>query len=148
MRRRVMPTSPPTERRRQFGAVLRQAPGLVASLALGFLSACAAPADVDTPPQKWQDLEVRVETRPSPPAAGMNEFLVIATGERGRPAYDLVVSLRTSEDDPWKQAIQDGQVGVYRRAAELQAVSRTALQVQIRRGAAAGVLRFPFTPAR
>ena len=74
----------------------------------------------------------------------MNEVLVIATAERGRPAYDLIVSLRTSDRDPWKQAIPDGQVGVYRRAAELDPVARTALQVQIRRGTTECVLRFPF----
>jgi hypothetical protein len=86
-----------------------------------------------------------VETRPDPPVPGMNEFLIMATGERGRPTYDLIVSLRTSDGDPWKQAIQDGQVGVYRRAAALEPVSRSVLQVQVRRGAEQGVLRFPFT---
>jgi hypothetical protein len=111
-------------------------------------AACTSQGDIDTPAQKWQDLDVRVESRPSPPSAGMNEFLVIATGERNRPAYDLIVSLRSSDADPWKQAIQDGQVGVYRRAAELQAPGRTVLQVQLRRGSAEGVLNFPFNLAR
>jgi hypothetical protein len=115
---------------------------------VALLAACADSDNMDTPAQKWQGLDVRVETRPSPPAVGMNEFLVIATGDRGRPAYDLIVSLRSSDADPWKQAIQDGQVGVYRRAAELDAVARNSLQVQIRRGATESVLRFPFTVKR
>ncbi len=111
------------------------------------LVACAQPAGVDTPPQQWHGIDVRVESRPSPPQTGMNEFLVIASGERGRPAYDLIVSLRSSDKDAWKQAIQDGQVGVYRRAAALEVPGRTVLQVQIRRGSEEGVLNFPFTPA-
>jgi len=117
---------------------------LLALLAAG----CAQPPGADTPPQRWKDLDIRVETRPSPPVNGMNEFLIMATGERGRPAYDLVVSLRTADSDPWKQAIEDGQVGVYRRAALLDtAAHRTALQVAIRRGDSQGVLTFPLSPS-
>lgn len=86
---------------------------------------------------------MRVESRPSPPRTGMNEFLVMTTGERGRPVYDLIVSLRTDDHDEWKQAIQDGQVGVYRRAAEVAPGIRSTLQVQIRRNDVESTLRFP-----
>ena len=110
---------------------------------LGALSACGGDQAVDIPAQKWQGVDVRVEVRPSPPRTGMNEFLVMATGERGRPAYDLIVSLRTDDQDEWRQAIQDGQVGVYRRAAEVAPGTRSVLQVQIKRNGAEGVLRFP-----
>ena len=103
---------------------------------------------MDAPVQKWQDMEVRVESRPSPPRAGMNEFLVMTTGERGRPVYDLIVSLRTDDQDEWKQAIQDGQVGVYRRAVEVAPGTRSVLQVQIKRKSEAGVLRFPLNLSR
>lgn len=110
---------------------------------LGILSACGGSRPADAPAQKWHDVDVRVETRPSPPLPGMNEFLVMVTGERGRPVYDLVVSLRTDDQDAWKQAIQDGQVGVYRRAAEVEPGSRSVLQVQIKRNGTESVLRFP-----
>jgi hypothetical protein len=112
---------------------------------LGALPACGGERVADTPAQKWQDVEVRVETRPSPPRIGMNEFLVMVTGEHGIPVYDLVVSLRTDDQDAWKQAIQDGQVGVYRRAARVEPGARSVLQVQIKRNGTENVLHFPLT---
>jgi hypothetical protein len=115
----------------------------VALLLLAAISACGGEQAADAPPQKWQDMEVRVESRPSPPSAGMNEFLIIVTGERGQPDSDLVVSLRTSDQDPWKQAMQDGLVGVYRRAVEVGQGTRSVLQVQIKRNGAESELRFP-----
>lgn len=115
----------------------------IALLFTAALSACGGGQVVDTPPQKWGEAVVRVETRPSPPRIGMNEFLVMVTGERGRPIYDLVVSLRTDDHDDWKQAIQDGQVGVYRRAAEATPGARSVLQIQIKRNGEESVLRFP-----
>jgi hypothetical protein len=115
----------------------------VALALLGLLAACGGRQAADAPPQIWGDAEVRIESRPSPPRTGMNEFLVMVTGERGKPISDLVVSLRTDDQDAWKQAIQDGQVGVYRRAAEVAPGTRSVLQVQIRRGDTESVLRFP-----
>lgn len=117
-------------------------------LLAGILAACSADTSMDAPAQKWQDMEIRVESRPSPPSTGMNEFLVIATAERGRPVYDLLVSLRTDDHDEWKQAIQDGQVGVYRRAAEVAPGTKSVLQLQIKRNGAEGILRFPLNLAR
>ncbi len=120
----------------------------VAVCLLGALSACSGDQAVDIPTQKWQGVEVRVEVRPSPPRAGMSEFLVMTTGERGRPVYDLIVSLRTDDQDVWTQAIQDGQVGVYRRAVEVGPGTRSVLQVQIKRNGEEGVLRFPLNFTR
>lgn len=96
----------------------------------------------DAQPQMWQGAEVRVESRPSPPREGVNEFLVIVTGKRG-PVHDIMVSVRTDTDDPWVQAIQDGEVGVYRRAARVGTGDRSVLQVQIKRNGAEEVLLFP-----
>lgn len=110
---------------------------------LGMLSACGGRQAADAPPQMWGDVEVRVESRPSPPRKGMNEFLVMVTGERSKPISNLVVSLRTDDQDTWRQAIQDGQVGVYRRAAEVGPGTRSVLQVQIKRDGSESVLRFP-----
>ncbi len=114
-----------------------------AALLLSTLAACGGEPAQDAPPQRWQDLEVRIESRPSPPRAGMNEFLVMATNSRGRPAYNLVVSLRTSDASPWTQAIEDGQMGVYRRAVKLEPGVGAVLQVQIKSRDAEGVLYFP-----
>lgn len=107
------------------------------------LAACGGDHRVaDTQPQKWQGAEVRIESRPSPPQSGKNEFLVIVTGERG-PIHDIMVSVRTDDQDQWVQAIQDGDIGVYRRAAQVAPGTRSVLQVQIKRNGAEGVLRFP-----
>lgn len=112
------------------------------------LTACGGDPSQDAPVQKWQGMEVRVESRPSPPSPGMNEFLVMTTGEHGRPVYDMIVSLRTDDHDEWKQAIQDGQVGVYRRAADVEPGTRAVLQVQIKHNGTESILRFPLNLAR
>ena len=109
---------------------------------LVLLVACGGDRVADTQPQKWQDAEVRVESRPSPPRPGVNEFLVIVTGERG-PIHNVMVSVRTDDQDQWIQAIQDGEVGVYRRAAKVAPGTRSVLQVQMKRNGVEGVLRFP-----
>lgn len=111
---------------------------------LVLLVACGGDRVADTQPQKWQDAEVRVESRPSPPRPGVNEFLVIVTGERG-PIHDVMVSVRTDDQDQWIQAIQDGEVGVYRRAAKVAPGTRSVLQVQMKRNGVEGVLRFPLS---
>ncbi|MBI1174498.1 MAG: hypothetical protein GC139_04430 [Sideroxydans sp.] len=113
-----------------------------AALLAVLLSACSGAAD-NIPPQKWQNLDVRVETRPSPPRTGMNEILVMVTDERGRPGYNLLVSLRGSDEDRWVQAIEDGQVGVYRRAVAFPPGAKAVLQIQIKRGNEESELRFP-----
>jgi hypothetical protein len=76
----------------------------------------------------------------------MNELLVILTDNRGRPVFDYVVSMRSSDADPWNQAIQDGEMGVYRRAIDLEPGARSVLQVQLKRPGSETVLRFPFKP--
>ena len=93
--------------------------------------------------QRWQDMEVHIETRPTPPRPGMAEILAIATRTGGKPAYDLIISLRTSDTDPWVQAIQDGHLGVYRRAAKLDVGERATLQIKIQYGKEETVLHFP-----
>ena len=107
------------------------------------LSACGEGADADIPVQKWQNLVVQVETRPSPPETGMDEILVVVTDEHGRPGNGLVVSLRSSDQDRWVQAIEDGGLGVYRRAVELAPGERSVLQVQLKNKDTKGPLRFP-----
>jgi len=113
------------------------------TLVAAFFSACGSDDGSPIAAQNWQGINIRVETRPSPPVAGMAEILVIATKPEGKPAYDLLVSLRTSDTDPWIQSIQDGHLGVYRRAAKLDVGERSTLQVKIQRGQEETVLYFP-----
>lgn len=100
---------------------------------LALLTACSGTAPgARIPTQEWQNIVIEVQTRPEPIEPGMNEFLILATEERGRPVHDLVVSVRTRQNEPWHQAIQDGFSGVYRRAMDV-AASDTEVAVQIRR---------------
>jgi hypothetical protein len=99
----------------------------------GLLSACADEQAVILGPQQWQDLGVRVETRPSPLRVGMNEFIVIASREEYKPGVGLVVMLRVNENGKWRQAIQDGFTGVYRRAVQVDDPATQSLTVHIRR---------------
>lgn len=100
---------------------------------LVLLTACSgATPGARIPAQEWQDIVFEVQTRPEPVQPGMNEFLVLATEKRGRPVHDLIISMRTSSEQPWRQSIQDGHSGVYRRALGV-VVSDTELALQIRR---------------
>ncbi len=110
------------------------------------LTACGSDGRGSLAPQQWQGLEVMVETRPAPVEPGMNEFLVIVSKRGIRPREDIIVSLRLSPTDPWHQAIQDGDTGVFRKALRVTPAHH-ALYVQIRRKQEAGELAFPFTPA-
>lgn len=114
------------------------------------LSACAGDDAVRLGPQVWNEISFIVESRPSPIRKGMNEFIVIASRERVKPGVGLVVSLRTSDADEWRQAIQDGYTGVYRRAVMVHDPLSDVLQVHIRRIKEKDetVLRFPLAPSR
>ncbi|NDU85577.1 MAG: hypothetical protein G3H99_03075 [Ferrovum sp.] len=120
--------------------------GLV--LGCAFLaSACGQPetTQADTQAQQWQDWQVQVQTRPSPPQDGMDEFLIIVTGAHEHPGSGCLVDIRTASADPWKQAIQDGRVGVYRRAALVSPGERRTVQVRLQcaKDQESGVLYFP-----
>jgi hypothetical protein len=101
--------------------------------------------------QRWGDLDVTVEVRPFDRpqgsiavAGGRNEVVVVISGERHRPVFDAVVQMRAAPGADWVQAIQDGHVGVYRRAVDLGAdAAQSTLEVQLRRDAREDVLRFP-----
>jgi hypothetical protein len=121
---------------RRYGSVVLVAAGLVAC---GTANDAAAP-----PPQQWGNATIAVQTRPMPPRVGMNEFLVIGTKAGGKPAWDMVVMLRTDDGESWRQAIQDGESGVYRKALPLDA-GQQALHVMLRRGAEETVLEYPFS---
>jgi hypothetical protein len=108
------------------------------------LSACSdGSVQTSIPSQHWKEAEVRIETHPNPPLAGMSEIVVIVTGPRGRPIQDLTVSLRGKESMPWVQAIQDGLIGVYRRGIDIGEGETTVLQVRLQQRTDEKILLFP-----
>jgi hypothetical protein len=116
----------------------------ILSLFIGGLAACSDGGNqVSIPVQHWNETDVRIETHPNPPLAGMSEIVVIATGLHGRPDQDLTVSLRGDSSMPWVQAIQDGLIGVYRRAVDLGDGEKTVLQVRLQRGKQEKILLVP-----
>jgi len=95
--------------------------------------------------QQWGPYDVTVETRPWPPREGQNEVVVMIAGEHHQPIYDALVTLRTQVSSPWIQAIEDGHVGVYRRAVRFGSNPQNSLQVQLQRGNETAILEFPVT---
>lgn len=106
---------------------------LVLVFLVAVLSGCGDGTMVVLGPQQWQDLEFRVEVHPSPPSVGMTEFIVIASREVYKPGVGLVVDIRVGEEAKWRQAIQDGFTGVYRRAVYITDPQTESLHVRVRR---------------
>jgi hypothetical protein len=114
------------------------------SLLAASLAACNNESETASiPAQHWNEMVVHIETHPNPPLAGMSEVVVIVTGPHGKPAGDLTVSLRGIESLPWVQAIQDGFIGVYRRAINLGDGKTAVVQVRLQQGEAQKILLFP-----
>ena len=102
----------------------------VIALAL-VLSACVAEEQAWAPPtQTWNDVVIRIETRPTVLRSGMNEFLVITQRQQRGFAADMMVDVRT-ESSNWKQAMPDGALGIFRRALPVKDVQRDHLYVRI-----------------
>ena len=104
------------------------------------LSGCGATQD--SPTEVWRDLKIHVESRSYSGVPGMRELLVFVNRGGELPAWDCRVDVRTSDTDSWKQAIEDGRVGVYRRAAQVDR-DHSVLQVWIRAEGSETVLRIP-----
>jgi hypothetical protein len=122
----------------------RRTPAAASLLAAVLLGACgAADTSAVIGTGRWGSIDVSVESRPAPPRAGNNEVVVSVTGERRQPIYDALVFLRAGDDAPWVQAIEDGHVGVYRRAVNFGAGGRAVVQLRLRRGADETTLQFP-----
>lgn len=115
-----------------------------AALLAALMAACAREDASPYPPQSWEDVTVEIETRPLRiESAGMVEFLVIATRGPRRPAHNLLVTIRTDEAGNWHQAIQDGHLGVYRRALPVRDPASDVLWVRVQYDNREGILRFP-----
>lgn len=95
------------------------------------------------PPQIWEDLVIEVETRPARVEEGMIEFLIIASRQPRRPAHNLLVFISIDDTGVWQQAIQDGHMGVYRRALQVTDPENNVLNVRIRYDDRERTLRFP-----
>ena len=117
---------------------------LISLLATTSLVACGDGGEVNTVAiQHWKDADIRIETHPNPPLAGMSEIVIIITGTHGRPIPDLTVSIRGKETMPWVQAIQDGMIGVYRRAIDIGEGEVVQLQVRLQHKTEEKILFFP-----
>ena len=123
------------------GPLIRDWRAALPALVLAFVG-CSGDTQ-DSPTENWRDLQIHVESRSYGPIPGMKEFLVFINRNRVLPAWDCRVDLRTSDADPWKQAIEDGHVGVYRRAAKVDQREHSVLQIWIRAEANETVLRVP-----
>ena len=99
----------------------------------------------DSPTLLWRDLQIHVESRGYGAVPEMKELLVYINKGSTLPAWDCRVEIRTSDEDPWKQAIEDGYVGVYRRAAKVDDRDHSSVQVRIRAEGDETVLIFPIT---
>ena len=106
------------------------------------LSACMGEIP-RSPTQEWDGLEFRLETRPPNISAGMMEFHVIANRPGRKPASRLVIDLRVGPMGRWVQAIEDGNVGVYRRAIKINDPKTDIMYVHIRNKDKEGLLQFP-----
>jgi hypothetical protein len=124
------------------GGTLRFRWAAIPAFAL-ILSACSG-ATQDSPTEYWRDLRIHVESRGYSAMPGMRELLVFVNRGAGLPAWDCRIDLRTSDADSWKQAIEDGRVGVYRRAARVDQ-EHSVLQVWIRAEGNETVLHIPLT---
>jgi hypothetical protein len=124
--------------------MLKTLPAIILILLAAGLAACnSGNESADIPAQHWNEMVVRIETHPNPPLAGMSEVVVIITGPHGKPAGDLTVSLRGVDSLPWVQAIQDGFIGVYRRAIDLGDGKSAVVQVRLQQGKDQKILLFP-----
>lgn len=113
---------------------------------LGLLAACSPDVpDWTAPAQQWNELSIRIETRPTVLKPGMNEFLVIANRQQRSFSSDLMVDVRT-ENSNWKQAMPDGALGVYRRALPVRDARLDHLYVRLVRNGEQHEMIFDLAP--
>ena len=96
-------------------------------------------------PQWRDDIEYLVEIRPGAPTVGMNEFMIVATHKDHRPAHEAVISIKIKGKGDWRQSIQDGHSGVYRRAIRVNDPENDVMLVQVKQAKGVFVLSYPLT---
>lgn len=103
--------------------------------------ACSKGDKARVPAQVWNDIVFKIETHPYPVREGHNEIWLKATKLEGGPAFNLIVWLRANESKDWVQSVQDGHIGIFRRAVEI-ADGDEYLYVKLRQGRQETVLKF------
>ena len=114
---------------------------ILLSLLSIFVIACSKGEQARIPAQLWNDVIFKIETHPYPVRVGHNEIWLKATKTDGYPASTLIVWLRANESKQWVQSVQDGHIGVFRRAVEV-AENDTHLFVKLKRGQDETILEF------
>jgi hypothetical protein len=131
-------------RRLRLAASVAAMARAIALGAVALLPACSSDdTSVSLGSQSWGTYTVAVESRPAPPRPGSNEIVIQVSGEKHRPVYDALVFVRTAPTAEWTQAIEDGHVGVYRRAVRFARGGNASLEVLLRRNGEESTLVFP-----
>lgn len=104
---------------------------IISLVLLIVISACTAEIPT-TQFQEHGDYSFRLESRPPHVTKGMNEFLLISNYKKKFRAYDLIVSYRMGSQGKWRQAIQDGHTGVYRKAMFVKNIETDVLYVHVK----------------
>lgn len=99
-------------------------------------------------PQQFDGNVYQIEVRPGPKVLkGFNEFVLIVSDRNRQPVPDFIISARVDDNDAWRQMIQDGNIGVYRRAVNIKDPQTQILQVQVRKAKEQlTILKFSLTP--
>ena len=99
-------------------------------------------------PQAFDGNMYQIEARPGPGILkGYNEFVLIVSDKNRQPVPDFIVDLRVNDKAEWKQMIEDGNIGVYRRAANVSDPQTEVLQVRVRKAKdVLTTLRFSLAP--
>ena len=122
---------------------------LAAAVLVSLLAACGGAGVKTYPAQHWKGINVHIQdSKGGMPGEDMDEIMVMASDNRGRPVHDLVVSVRDDDKEVWGQAIQDGEIGVYRKAIKMTEGKSARIQVRIVRekDRAEKILYFPPKP--
>lgn len=117
-------------------------PKIIAILLLSLIVvACSKGEQNRVPAQLWNDIIFKIETHPYPVKVGYNEIWLKSTKKDGHPASTLIVWLRSNDSADWVQSVQDGHIGVFRRAVKIEEGDEH-LYVKLKRGEEETVLRF------
>lgn len=104
---------------------------IILLISILFIASCSAEIPT-TQFQEWGEYSFRLESRPPYIQPGMNEFLLIGNFKKKFRAYDLIVSFRIGPVGKWRQAIQDGHTGVYRKAMRVASPETDVLYVYVK----------------
>ncbi|MBL1432229.1 MAG: hypothetical protein COC09_00245 [Gammaproteobacteria bacterium] len=103
--------------------------------------ACSGGEQARVPAQLWNGIIFKIETHPYPVKVGHNEIWLKSTKKEGGPAWSIIVWLRSNESAEWVQSVQDGHIGVFRRAVKIEEGDRY-LSARIKRGKEETELQF------